>query len=90
MKGMFFIIGGNKKGVVNAFVDVRLPNNVDALFMLLLKCQLEIENKCPSLYMPNIKAMTQVHHMRYIIQRCTQISSVVVWKIFLMLDVQGM
>ena len=58
MKGMFVIVGGNKKGVVNTFVDVRLPNDADALFMLILEGQSEIENKRPSLYMPNIKAMT--------------------------------
>ena len=67
MKGMFATVEGSQKGVANTFVDVRLPNDVDVLFMLILKGQLEIENKCPSLYMPNIKVMTQVHHMRYII-----------------------
>ena len=58
MKGVFVIVGGNQKGVVNTSIDVRLPNDADALFMLILEGQLEIENKRPSLYMPNIKAMT--------------------------------
>ena len=45
MKGMFVIVGENKKGVANAFLDVRLPKDMDALFMLMLKCQLETENE---------------------------------------------
>ena len=57
MKGMFVIVEETQKGVANTFVDVRLPNNVDALFVLMLKGQLETENKQPSLYMPNTKAM---------------------------------
>ena len=67
MKGMFVTVGGTRKGVANTFVDVRLPNDVDALFVLILIGQLETENKRPSLYRPNIKVMIQVHHMTYII-----------------------
>ena len=67
MKGMFVIVGGNKKGAANTFVDVRPPNDVDALFVLMLNGQLETENKRRSVYMPNTKAMIQVNDMRYII-----------------------
>ena len=45
MKGMFVIVGGNQKGEENTFVDVRPPNDVDALFVFMLNGQLKTENK---------------------------------------------
>ena len=74
MKVMFVTVGGSQKGVANTFVDVRLQNDMDALFVLMSKGQLETENKRSSLYMPNTKAIIQVHHMRCIIKRCIQMS----------------